>query len=349
MNGERSDVIILFGGSSDERRVSVASAQNVATLLPEAALWFQAPDGSVTPCPRNLLAAHQNVYTTDFQLPGSPRWPTLDAALDSADAKGKTFLLGFHGGAGEDGTVQRALEQRGLAFTGSGSAASANGFDKEKAKALAAKAGVRTVESRELSGDEAKVRAALDELLARHGRVVAKPVRGGSSVGLFHVKGPEDAAHAAKEISAQPQVAFLAEAFVQGTELTVGVVDSLDGKTRALPCSEVRLDPGRAFDFEGKYLGKGTIEITPAEVPPDVFAAAQALAVAAHRALGCEGYTRTDIIVGAKGPVYLETNTLPGMTKASFIPQQLAAEGTPLPKFLDEQLALARARRDRAR
>lgn len=345
-----ADVVILFGGASDERRVSVASAQNVASVLGEAQVWFQAPEGSVTPCPRDVLAAHQNAYTTDFRVPGAARWPTLEAALDSAEAKGKTFFLGFHGGAGEDGTVQRALEQRGLAFTGSGSAASAAGFDKERAKALAAKAGVRTVESRELSGDEAAVRGALEALLARHGRIVAKPIRGGSSVGLYHVKGAEDVARAARDIAAQPpEVAFLAEAFVQGTELTVGVVDSLDGRTRALPCSEVRLDPGRAFDFEGKYLAKGTVEITPAEVPPDVFAAAQALAITAHRALGCEGYTRTDIIVGAQGPVYLETNTLPGMTKASFIPQQLAAEGTPVRQFLEEQLALARARRDRKR
>jgi D-alanine-D-alanine ligase len=345
-----ADVVILFGGSSDERRVSVASGQNLATLLPEAELWFQAPEGGVWACPRELLAAHQNAYTTDFRLPGAPRWPSLEAALDAPEAKGRTFYLGFHGGAGEDGTVQRLLEQRRLAFTGSGSAASAAGFDKERSKALAAKAGVRTVESQELSGGEAAVRAALEGMLARHGRVVAKPVRGGSSVGLHHVKGPEDAARAARDIAQAPAgVVFLCEAFVQGTELTVGVVDAPDGTTRALPCSEVRLDPGRAFDFEGKYLAKGTVEITPAEVPPDVFAAAQALAITAHKALGCEGYTRTDIIVGAQGPVYLETNTLPGMTKASFIPQQLAAEGTPVRAFLEGQVALARARRDRTR
>ncbi|MBF5041916.1 MULTISPECIES: ATP-grasp domain-containing protein [Myxococcaceae] len=345
-----NDVIILFGGTSDERRVSVASAQNVATVLPEAEVWFQAPDGSVTPCPRATLAAHQNAYTTDLQLPGTARWPSLDAALDAGEARGKTFFLALHGGQGEDGTTQRALERRGLAFTGSGSEASAKGFDKERAKALAAKAGVRTVESVELTGDAGAMLSALQGLLARHGRLVVKPIRGGSSVGLYHVKGPEDAGRAAREVAAQaPQVAFLAEAFVQGTELTVGVVDSLDGKRRALPCSEVRVDPGRAFDFEGKYLGKGTLELTPAEVPPDVFQAAQALAVTAHEALGCEGYTRTDIIVGARGPVYLETNTLPGLTKASFIPQQLAAEGTALRPFLEEQLALARARRDRQR
>ena len=109
----------------------------------------------------------------------------------------------------------------------------------------------------------------------------------------------------------------------------------------------MRLEEGRAFDYEGKYLGKGTREITPAEVPAAVSRAAQDLAVAAHQALGCEGYSRTDAIVSAKGPVFLELNTLPGLTRASFLPQQLAAEGTSMLSFLEGQLAIARRRRDR--
>lgn len=339
-----SDVVILFGGTSEERRVSVASAQNLATVLPEADVWFQAPDGSVTPCPREALAAHRDAYTTDFRLPGTPRWPTLAAALDAPEAKGKAFLLGFHGGEGEDGTVQRELEARGLAFTGSGSEASAAGFDKEKAKARVAQAGGRVMEALEVRGDEAEVARALSQMLSRHGRLVAKPMRGGSSVGLHHVHGPEDVPRVAKDIASRPEVPYVAEAFVQGTELTVGVVDGPDGSVRALPCSEVRLDPGRAFDFEGKYLARGTVEITPAEVPAPLFEAAQRLAVTAHQAMGCQGYSRTDIILGAQGPVFLEINTLPGMTKASFIPQQLSAEGTSIRSFLEGQLALARRR-----
>jgi D-alanine-D-alanine ligase len=127
----------------------------------------------------------------------------------------------------------------------------------------------------------------------------------------------------------------------------VGVVEGPGGSLRALPCSEVRLDEGFAFDFEGKYLGRGTTEVTPAEVEPALAQAAQALAITAHRALGCEGYTRTDLILTARGPVYLETNTLPGLTRRSFIPQQLAAEGTSVQAFLEGQLALARARQGR--
>src|SRR5919204_399782 len=150
---------------------------------------------------------------------------------------------------------------------------------------------------------------------------------------------------AALDDSGEP---YLAEEFVSGAELTVGVVDGPSG-TRALPPSEVRLEQGRAFDYEGKYLGKGTREITPAEVPPEVSRAAQDLALAAHRALGCVGYSRTDVISSAKGPVFLELNTLPGLTRASFLPQQLAAEGTSMLSFLEGQLAIARKRRDRPR
>jgi D-alanine-D-alanine ligase len=206
---------------------------------------------------------------------------------------------------------------------------------------------VRTARSVHLSKDPRILRKELTEMLSIYGRVVAKPVAGGSSVGLYHVSTAEDAGRAADGIDELGEP-YLAEEFVSGTELTVGVVDGPSGP-RPLPPSEVRLEQGRAFDYEGKYLGKGTREITPAEVPPEVSRAAQDLALAAHRALGCEGYSRTDIICSAKGPVFLELNTLPGLTRASFLPQQLAAEGTSMGSFLEGQLAIARARRDRSR
>jgi D-alanine-D-alanine ligase len=112
----------------------------------------------------------------------------------------------------------------------------------------------------------------------------------------------------------------------------------------ALPVSEVKLEEDAAFDYAGKYLGKGTTEVTPAVLTQAEWEAAQTLAVLAHRAVGCYGYTRTDMILTASGPVFLEINTLPGLTKASFIPQQLAASGRDLTMFLNTQLELARRR-----
>jgi D-alanine-D-alanine ligase len=341
------DVVILFGGPSSERKVSVASAQNVASVLEQAEAWFWAPDGSIHRAERAALIAHQRPFEVEFMPGNGPSWPSLQEALDDPRSRPLTFFLAVHGTGGEDGAAQKLFEERRIAFTGPGSDASAKAFDKEWAKRVASAAGVPIAESVHLPrGDQATIGSALLGFLGRHGRVVAKPVAGGSSVGLHHLGSVADAQRAAAAIAASGEE-YLAEAFVAGPELTVAVVDD-DRGTRALPASEVRLEQGRAFDYEGKYLGKGTREITPAEVPAKVSRAAQKVALDAHKALGCEGYSRTDVICSERGPVFLEINTLPGLTRMSFVPQQLAAEGTTLKSFLDSQLALARRRRDRA-
>ena len=337
------DVVILFGGSSPERKVSVASAQHVAAVLPAAEPWFVAEDGAVHRVTEAELQSFEQPFVQQFEPRSPPFAATLATALDPA----RVFLLALHGGEGEDGTVQRQCEERRIAFTGPGASASAKAFDKEVAKQVASEAGVRIAQSVHLPSRPLLVRSLLRELLEVHGRIVAKPVAGGSSVGLHHIVSDAQIEQAAQSIEESGE-AYLAEAFVSGTELTIGVVDSDQGAARALPPSEVRMDPGRAFDYEGKYLGKGTRELTPAEVPHEVARASQELALAAHRALGCEGYSRTDLIVGPQGPVFLELNTLPGLTRMSFLPQQLAVEGTTMAAFLEGQLTLARRRRDRA-
>ncbi len=343
--GER--IVVLFGGNSDERRVSGASAQHSCDRLPEAEPVFESVAGAMFRCPREHLAAFQNAFVTEYTPPGAPAWPSLAAALDDTSLRDALFFLAYHGQGGEDGRAQRLFEARQLAFTGSGSRASADAFDKDIAKQKARVVGIRTAEAIALPRDPPGIRAALADLLQRHGRAVAKPVRGGSSVGLYQVQNAVDADRAAQAIGASG-LDYLAEQFITGRELTVGVVQGAQG-LRALPPSEVRLAPGRAFDYEGKYLAQGTTEITPADVPPEVTRSTQQLAQAAHRALGCEGYSRTDVILGPEGPVFLEINTLPGLTRASFLPQQLAAEGTSVVDFLRGQLDLARARRARAR
>jgi D-alanine-D-alanine ligase len=338
-----SDATLLFGGSSSEARVSVASAQHIAAVLDEVAAFFLAPTGAPFAVQRDQLLRFERPFERDFVPSGEAAFPDLVAAVESAPRR--VYLLALHGGEGEDGTVQRLLESRKIAFTGPGALASSQAFDKEIAKQVVSAAGVRIAQSVHLSPDPRVMRETLRDFLAMHGRIVAKPVAGGSSVGLYHLLGEADVDRAAAGIEASGDT-YLAEQFVSGTELTVGVIDGRQGP-RALPPSEVRLEAGRAFDYEGKYLGKGTREITPAEVAPEVTRAARQLALDAHRALGCEGYSRTDLIVGDRGPVFLELNTLPGLTRASFIPQQLAVEGTTMLQFLEGQLDLARVRRDR--
>jgi D-alanine-D-alanine ligase len=338
-----SDVVILFGGSSSERLVSVASAQNVASLLPDAERWFISSSGAVFWVSAEALAAHQQPFQREFLPAGAAAFASTDAAFDAAAARGLTCLLALHGGEGEDGTLQARLEQRRVAFTGSGAAASARAFDKALTKALVGAKGARLAASEVLEPATAdQLAQQVSGLFARAPRWVLKPVADGSSVGLIHLTSPAQVQQAAEQLSTA-KVRYLAEAFIAGRELTVGVVDEVAGPV-ALPVSEVRTAPGGAFDYAGKYLGQGTEELTPAPITEAQRVDAQALAVLAHQTLGCRGYSRTDLILTEEGPTFLETNTLPGLTRASFIPQQLAAAGKDLRTFLLRQLELARSR-----
>src|SRR4051812_25368943 len=144
-----SDVVILFGGSSSERRVSVASAQHVSAVLTEAEPWFLSAAGAVFRTNPAALQAFQRPFENDFVPAGQPAFGSLVQAIESAP--GKVFYLALHGGEGEDGTIQRMLETRRIAFTGPGADASARAFDKEVAKQIASAAGVRIAQSVHLS------------------------------------------------------------------------------------------------------------------------------------------------------------------------------------------------------
>ncbi|HVG24982.1 MAG TPA: ATP-grasp domain-containing protein [Thermoanaerobaculia bacterium] len=326
--------IVLFGGPSDERHVSVASAQAIARALPDALTWFWTPEGAVHDVAPADLLGHQRPFELDF-VPARPAiFPTLEQALDTIPVDDPVFLLALHGGPGEDGTVQRMLEARGIPFTGSGAEASAAAFDKEKAKALV-RGRVTTAESR-VARTQSELREAVDDLLSRHERIVLKPLAGGSSRGLYFL-GRGD------EVPSDIRLPYILEQFVSGRELTVGVFDR-DGSPIALPVIEIEVDPNRAFDYAGKYLGAGTREICPANIPDAMARAAQATALAAHEALGCEGYSRSDLIASGSEIYFLETNTLPGLTSSSLVPQELKVLDIPFREFLERQLELAERR-----
>ncbi len=343
-------LILLFGGPSSERLVSVASAQHISQILPEARCWFWALDGRVTEVSREHLQAHERPFERPF-LPSSTgagaqsadSWPNCEQAFDHCRAD-TVVILALHGSGGEDGQIQRILEARRLCFTGSSAAASVLAFDKAASKRVLQKSGIRVAESEVLNGrDLLAAERSLRELRDRTGRAVMKPVADGSSNGVCFIADETSIQTALELLRNDPAVLYLGEVFVQGTELTVGVYDTVSGP-RPLPVSEVRMDAGRNFDYAGKYLGKGTLELTPAEIPDSVRDAVQHVALVAHRAIGCSGYSRTDMIVDREGPVFLEINNLPGMTKASFIPQQLAAAGISMKDFLERQIELARTR-----
>ncbi len=329
--------IILFGGRSDERHVSVASAQNMARSVDSALLWYWSSDGAVYDVAPAELLAHARPFELDY-IPSRPAiWPDLEQALDTLPVENPVFFLALHGGEGENGTVQRLMEARGIPFTGSGSAASASAFDKGRAKEIV-RGEVQIAESR-IARTAAEVRAVADDLLSRHERIVLKPLAAGSSRGLFFVQ-RGDGLDAVIEQVAALNLAYIVEQFIRGRELTVGVIDRGNGPI-ALPVVEIVIERGFSFDYESKYLGKGSREICPAEIDEETATNAQRTALAAHIALGCEGYSRTDIMAAADGAYFLELNTLPGLTSSSLVPQELKAVGVSVTEFVQDQLQLA--------
>ena len=324
-------VTILFGGLNKERLVSVASAQSLSAALPEADLWFWDVNDHVYETAREQLTAHADPFIEPFRSHGADLG-FIGEALDRAAADQRVLVLGLHGGSAENGELQIMCEARAVPFTGSGSASSHLAFDKVTAKRFASLAGVNVTQNVPLGE--------LDSAFEQHGRLIAKPARDGSSYGLIFVNAKQDLI--AVRTAAKTED-YLIEPFVQGIESTCGVLEQADGSLIALPPVEIVPADG-AFDYVAKYLAKSTQEICPGRFAPDVAARIQDHAIRAHRAMSCSGYSRSDFIVTANGPVYLETNTLPGLTKASLYPKALAAQGIAFVDFLQGQVDLAQRR-----
>jgi D-alanine-D-alanine ligase len=323
-------ITILFGGTNKERLVSVASAQALHRALPDAELWFWDVADTVHEVASQALLGHSRPFEDEFK-PGSPG-TALEAALDKAKAEDRVLVLGLHGGRAENGELQAMCETRGIPFTGSGSASSHLAFDKVAAKRFAAIAGVKAPAGIALED--------IDAALAEHGRLIAKPARDGSSYGLIFVNARQDLVAVRNAARTEE---YLIEPFIAGVEATCGVLEQSDGSVFSLPPIEIVPGEG-AFDYTAKYLLKSTQEICPGRFSPEITAEIMAQAARAHRALSCSGYSRTDFIVSVKGPIYLETNTLPGLTAASLYPKALKEQGIGFADFLQDQIALATRR-----
>jgi D-alanine-D-alanine ligase len=323
-------ITILFGGTNKERLVSVASAQALHRALPDADLWFWDVADTVHEVSSENLLNHSRPFEDEFK-PGN-RGIQLEPALDKAKAEDRVLVLGLHGGRAENGELQAMCEIRGIPFTGSGSASSHLAFDKVAAKRFAAIAGVKAPAGIALED--------IDAAFAEHGRLIAKPARDGSSYGLIFVNAQQDLVAVR---NAARHEDYLIEPYIAGVEATCGVLEQSDGSIFSLPPIEIVPGEG-AFDYTAKYLLKSTQEICPGRFSPEITAQLQDRALRAHQALSCSGYSRTDFIVSAKGPIYLETNTLPGLTAASLYPKALKAQGIAFADFLHDQIALATKR-----
>ena len=246
-------------------------------------------------------------------------------------------LIIMHGRGGEDGTIQGMLELLGVPYQGSGVLASALGMNKELSKILYLQAGLKVPHALVFTHDKAPSPADIEETLGLPG--VIKPIHEGSSIGITIAKNR-------KELEKGLAAAFkydyrvMVEEFIEGIEVTGGVLGNKE--LQALPLVEIV--PSSSYEFfsyEAKYEPGATTEICPARISGELTAEAQECALIAHQALGCRGYSRTDMRI-RDGLIYvLETNTIPGMTATSLFPQGAKAAGIDFPALLDTLINLA--------
>jgi len=246
-------------------------------------------------------------------------------------------LIIMHGRGGEDGSMQGLLDLLEIPYQGSGVLASALAMNKELSKTIYQQAGLKV--PRALIFDRAGA-PALQEIEAALGLpVVIKPVNEGSSIGVSKAPTPE-ALQTGLAAAFTLDRRVLVEEFIQGTEVTGGVLGN--ARVQALPLVEIIPASTYAFfDYEAKYQPGASEEICPARLSPELTQRAQACALTAHKALGCRGYSRTDMMVRDQEIYVLETNTIPGMTATSLFPQGAKAAGIDFPRLLDTLINLA--------
>jgi D-alanine-D-alanine ligase len=312
-------VAVLMGGRSSEREVSRESGRMILEAL-------GTPDDS--------LDARGPARVLPIEILEDGRWRIDGADLEVGVALRRLaevdlVFSALHGGEGEDGTIQGLLTSAGIAFTGSGVAASAVCLDKVFARHLIRSQGVRVARAALVGRLEwERGRAQELERLRSWDEAgwVVKPRFGGSSVGAAVARSQEELAAALDEAFRWEEEA-LVEALVRGTELTGGVVVDALGRLRALTPIEIQPHEGRFFDYEEKYSAEGAAELCPpVSVGAEVCRRIEELSLLAHRFLRCAGYSRSDFVLPEQGgdPVFLEINTLPGLTQRSLVP--LAAQ-----------------------
>jgi D-alanine-D-alanine ligase len=282
-------VAVLMGGWSVERAVSLSSG---------------------AACAAALEAIGYRVTRIDVQR---------DIAAVLAALRPDAVFNALHGRFGEDGTIQGLLEILGIPYTHSGVLASSLAIRKDKAKMVAAAAGVPVAHGVTVSRFEAAKHHVLPT------PYVLKPIDEGSSVGVVIVK--EGREHPPQEVAREDWPCgelLLAERFVAGRELTCAVMDG-----KSLGVTEIRAATGEFYDYDAKYAKGGSVHICPAQILPNIYRQIEECALTAHQAIGCRGVSRSDFRYDdeRQSLVWLEVNTQPGMTETSLVPELAAHAG----------------------
>lgn len=283
---------VLFGGRSSEREVSIMSGTGVLKALQSQGVDAHAFD----PAERNLSALAAEKFDRVF--------------------------IALHGRYGEDGTLQGALEQLGIPYTGPGVLASALAMNKVMTKRIWREAGLSTAEFMILDAQSDWDAVAAQLKLP----LIVKPVQEGSTLGLTKVTQANQLAEAYQK-AAHYGGAVMAEEFIAGMELTCPILGQ-GAEATALPVIRI-IAPEANYDYQNKYFTNDTQYLCPCGLPPEQERAIQDLVVASYRALGCRGWARADVMVRETDgqPFLLEMNTSPGMTGHSLVPTSAKAMG----------------------
>lgn len=338
-------VAVLMGGISSERDISLSTGRQILEALDREKYDAFGVDAALLPgSSRKQLKGTDDrveaVIEAQRALAKRGKLASVEQMSQSqSDHRPDVAIIALHGKYGEDGTVQGLLELLGIPYTGSGVLASALAMDKAMAKKVLAADGIPVALSVDFAcrggrWDEATIAGRVASLGYP---VIVKPSRQGSTIGMTKVKAPDEL-NTAIRLAADYDGLVVVEKFIEGTELTVGVLGN--DEPFALPVIEIV--PAKGFyDYEAKYKPGATDEIVPARISKEATARAQELAVAAHKALGCRGMCRADMILGADGMYVLEVNTIPGMTPTSLLPRAAAAAGISFSRLLDMLIEFA--------
>ena len=328
-------VTVITGGATAERTVAFAGAAQIVEALRgrgHAVAVVDTVTGLLSPAEeaRLLTTAVGRAPPVVAELDERERLMLSNGLAALAPVRdADVLLLCVHAGRGEGGTLQAVLDVIGVPYTGSGALASALAMDKDLSKRLFRAAGVPVP-----AWFMAPV-AAADVTTALGWPVVVKPSRMGSSVGMTLVPNARGL-DAAVALARAYDVEVMAEQFIRGRELTVGILGEVP-----LPVGEI-IPKHELFDYECKYTPGMSEEIFPAKLDTTLTRQLQELALAAHRALKLGGYSRVDFRLSPEGDIFcLEANTLPGMTRTSLLPQAARAAGIEFPELCERICRLA--------
>ena len=303
---------LIAGGTSAEREVSLRGAAGVEKALD----------------PSKYEVVRYDPATDLARIAGDA------AAIDAA------FIL-LHGLHGEDGTIQGFLDLLGIPYQGAGVLGSALAMDKNLAKTMYQLNGLPVAPWVMVCPEDVRDPSRISQNLRLP--YVVKPVRQGSSIGMSIVRAAGQLA-AALQLALEHDSEVMVEEFIEGRELTAGVLGNDD--LLALPLIEIIPDSRYDFfNYEAKYQPGASKEICPALVSEAIRQKAQEYALRAHRSLQLRGYSRTDMILAGDELYLLETNTIPGMTPTSLLPQAAAEAGLPFAALLDRLIELALEKR----